>query len=170
MMDPFRLFSLVFSYPTEETIRELAHLRLDGECAGTFCCNVLCTTPLEELQAEYTRLFINAYPSALCPPYESFYREGTVYGATSGDVEQVYLDNGLDYVFEGEPPDFLSVELDFLAVTHDEAFLGRLKEWVFRFTAKVREHSGIYGVCAVELEMLLRDGSTAPNVTYRGEG
>ncbi len=160
-MNPFRLFSLVFSYPTEETVRELVLLSQNGDCPGAPCCSALSSVSLEELQAEYTRLFINAYPSVLCPPYESFYREGAVYGITSSEVEQVYLNSGLDYVFEGEPPDFLSVELDFLAITNDEAFLNRLKEWVFQFTAKVREHSGIYGICAGELEAFLESGSTA---------
>lgn len=160
-MNPFRLFSLVFSYPTEESVRELARMSRNGKCPGASCCSVLSGIPLVDLQSEYTRLFITAYPSVLCPPYESFYREGTVYGAASDEVEQVYRGSGLDYMFEGEPPDFLSVELDFLAVTNDEAFLARLKEWVFRFTAMVREHSGVYGVCAGELEAFLQNGPAA---------
>lgn len=155
-MNPFGFFSFVFSYPTEETIKVIAACAQTGRpSCGRRCADALCNVDLEELQAEYTRLFINAYPTLLCPPYESFYREGTVYGTTAGVVRDFYKDHGFDYVYEGEPPDLLSVELDFLAMTDDGAFRERLKEWVFDFTERVKKNSEVYGVCAGELEKLL---------------
>jgi putative dimethyl sulfoxide reductase chaperone len=156
-LNPFRCFSLVFSYPTRETLRELGGLRDSAELAGIRCLASLTSVPLEELETEFTRLFISAFPALPCPPYESFYREGVVYGKTTTDVRDIYKSHGFDYVYEGEPPDLLSVELDFLSMIDDSAFLNRFKEWVFEFTKRVKSSSGIYGVCAQELENLLNN-------------
>ena len=156
MNNPYRLFSLVFSYPTPEAVRDVADLPDGVRDLFPKCAGMLAGTALEELQAEYTRLFINSYPALLCPPYESFYREGIVYGKSSQEVLAIYGEHGLDYSYEGEPPDHISAELDFLALTDDGRFLGRLKEWVFSFSERVREHSPIYGACAAELESFLK--------------
>ncbi|MEW5745581.1 MAG: molecular chaperone TorD family protein [Nitrospirota bacterium] len=155
-MNPYRLFSLVFSYPTEKTVAAVSEAVDDEAALLTACVQQMQCTPLEQLQEEYTRLFINSYPTLLCPPYESFYRDGTLYGSSSAEVKEIYKTYGLDYTYEGEPPDLLSVELDFLALTNDGAFLERLNGWIFAFTKRVKEHSGIYGPCAEELEEFLR--------------
>jgi nitrate reductase assembly molybdenum cofactor insertion protein NarJ len=138
-------------------LRDLEELRDSEGFAGIRCLGALTSVPLEELETEYTRLFISAFPALPCPPYESFYREGVVYGKTSVDVREIYNSHGFDYVYEGEPPDLLSVELDFLSMTDESAFLNRFKEWVFEFTKRVKNSSGIYGVCAQELESFLNN-------------
>ena len=50
-----------------------------GQAISSFL-NSFLNSPLEDLEVEYTRLFINSYPSLPCPPYESVYRteEGLV--------------------------------------------------------------------------------------------
>jgi nitrate reductase assembly molybdenum cofactor insertion protein NarJ len=154
-MNPYRYYSLVFSYPTEESLRQIKELGETGDFSALHSCGVLHAVPLEKAQAEYTRLFISAYPALLCPPYESYYREGIVYGQASVEVGELYERHGLKFSFEGEPPDLLSAELDFLALTNDRSFLARVKEWVFEFTGRVKEHSKLYDVCADELETLL---------------
>jgi TorA maturation chaperone TorD len=110
---------------------------------------------LEEVQTEYTRLFISAYPALLCPPYESYYREGLVYGQTSIDAEEWYRQYHLQFSGENEPPDHLSVELEFLAITGDSAFGQKLREWVPKFTERVKASSTIYGACTEDLERFL---------------
>ncbi|MDI6728209.1 MAG: molecular chaperone TorD family protein [Thermodesulfovibrionales bacterium] len=153
-MNPFRYFSLVFSYPTEEMLEEIEELSADFP--GMRCSEILRGMPIEDVKAEYTRLFISAFPALLCPPYESFYREGVVYGNTSAEVCEIYKSHGFDYVYEGEPPDLLSVELDFLSMTNDGDFLDRLKEWIFDFTERVKRHSSLYGILAEELENFIK--------------
>lgn len=69
--------------------------------------------PLEEVQYEYTRLFVNGYPKTACPPYESVYREGTMLGESAMDVYLIYRDWGLE-VSEEEAGDHLAVMLEFL--------------------------------------------------------
>ncbi len=155
-MNLYRYFSLLFSYPTEEIIRDIKELPAAEGIAGHRFAEVLGTVSLEELQAEYTRLFISAYPKLLCPPYESYYREGIVYGNSSIEVSEWYQKRGLDFACEEQPPDLLSAELDFLALTNDDLFLARMKEWVFHFTARVRGHSALYGPAASALEIFLK--------------
>lgn len=155
-MNPYSLFSLIFTYPSDETIGEILEIKKNGGYPELSSLEVLGRVPLQELQAEYTRLFISSYPSLLCPPYESFYREGMVYGNSSVEVLEFYKEHGLNFVYEGEPADLLSAELDFLAITNSETFLRRLKEWVFAFTDRVKKNSEIYGICSFELETFLQ--------------
>ncbi|HUI45843.1 MAG TPA: molecular chaperone TorD family protein [Nitrospirota bacterium] len=154
-MNPYRYFSLIFSYPTEENRRELGKLSMTEGVAGLHSAEILGAVTLEELQAEYTRLYISAYPTLLCPPYESYYREGIVYGNSSVEVGEWYQKRGLDFTCEGEPADVVKAELEFLAITNDGPFLKRMKEWIFKFTQNVKLNSTLYGPCADELEAYL---------------
>ncbi len=154
-MNPYRYFSIVFSYPTESTLREIREIAKTGDL-DVRSAEILGAVSLEDAQAEYTRLFISSYPRLLCPPYESYYREGIVYGNSTIEVGEWYRKSGLDFTFEGEPSDILSAELDFMALTNDQSFLMRMKEWIFEVTGRVKKHSTIYGVAADELEHLLR--------------
>jgi len=154
----FKLFSLIFSYPSQEVVEEIKQMadgfpELKPEIKSAM--EKFVETEIEELQTEYTRLFVSSHPTLLCPPYESYYREGLVYGNASVEVRELYERRGLNYVYEGEPPDHISVELDFLAITGDMEFVNRLKEWIFDFTKRVKEHSSIYGAFAEELEKYL---------------
>ncbi len=166
-MNPYRYFSLLFSFPSAETVREVRDSAGSAGRAGLHSGKAIETASIEELQAEYTRLFISAYPKLLCPPYESYYREGVVYGNSSIEVGEWYRRQGLDFTCEGQPPDLLSAELDFLALTDDKQFLARMKEWIFEFTARVKEHSKLYGPCAAELEDLLKQEEGALLVESR---
>ncbi len=156
-MNLYRYFSLLFSYPTEDTLRQMQELSGAGDVAGLRSRDALEAIPLEEVQAEYTRMFVSAYPKVPCPPYESYYREGIVYGNSSTMAREWYRKQGLDFTLEGEPPDHLSVELEFLAIRNDRAFLERLREWIYEFTALVKNNSAIYGRCAEDLEEFLKE-------------
>jgi len=160
-MNTYRLFSLMFSYPSAETIQGIAEMLNNGEYPKLRSPGALVTVPLEALQSEYTKLFISDFPFLLCPPYESYYREGIVYGNTSVEVAEFYRRHGLDFAYEGEPPDLLSAELDFMAITNNKAFLKKLKEWVFEFTQRVKKHSEVYGPCSDELEGFLKQEQSA---------
>lgn len=116
----------------------------------------LITEPLEAVQTEYTRLFISAFPSLLCPPYESFYRDGQLYGQAIDELAALYEKAGLAYSCETQPLDYLPTELEFYALTGEDAMLQRLREWVPQFAEQVTEHSPLYGPCAQELVRSLR--------------
>jgi nitrate reductase assembly molybdenum cofactor insertion protein NarJ len=158
-MNPYRYFSLIFSFPTDELLNEIRERSRSEDLANLHSGEAIGSVPLEEAQAEYTRLFISAYPAVLCPPYESYYREGIVYGQSSVEIGEWYEKSGLRFTYEGEPPDLLSVELDYLAMTNDSLFLARMKEWVFDFTERVKQHSTLYGPCVIELEAYLKNAN-----------
>ncbi|MDD2542530.1 MAG: molecular chaperone TorD family protein [Desulfuromonadaceae bacterium] len=77
---------------------------------------------LEIMQIEYTRLFINAAPAVIAPPYSSVYldREGNLYGRSAVWVKQFYHQQGFDVAGEGDIPDNLALELEFLALLMEE--------------------------------------------------
>jgi len=146
----FKLFSLIFSPPTEETLNEIKKLGLDELSEESK--KILLETDPQELLIEYTRTFINAFPKVPCPPYESYYKEGVVYGESSVQVEKIYRSHGLIYDYKSEPPDHISVELEFLALKEDIEFLERLKKWIPLFTKCVKENSRMYAPLARDLE------------------
>ena len=150
----FKLFSLIFSPPTKETLEEIKKLGLEGLSEESR--RILLETDQQELLIEYTRTFINAYPKVPCPPYESYYREGVVYGEASVQVEKIYRNHGLIYDYKSEPPDHISVELEFLAIEEDIEFLERVKKWVPLFTKCVKENSKIYASLAIDLEKFIK--------------
>ncbi len=154
MNSKLKFFSLIFSYPTFEVISQIKSIVEDLPDCKSMAEKIL-SMPLEDLQVEYTRLFITAHPSLYCPPYESYYREGSVYGNASVEVREIYEKSGLEYSFEGEPPDHISVELEFLSLTEDRDFAGRMMEWVPEFARRVKENSEIYGEFAEEMVRLI---------------
>jgi len=118
------------------------------------------------LGVEFTRLFRGIRRGECRPPYESVYREGTISGACSSRVNAWYRRFGLDLTssFEGEPPDHIAFELDFMRnLCNKEAeangrgiyqeacrLLQAQKEfldehllmWVGEFCSEVKEHDG----------------------------
>ena len=77
---------------------------------------------LEILQIEHTRLFINAHPAVIAPPYSSVYldQEGNLFGPSAVWVRKFYQQHGFELSGEGDIPDHLVLELDFIALLIDE--------------------------------------------------
>ena len=74
-------------------------------------------TALEELQVEYTRLFVNAYPGIPAPPYGSIYLEedGLVWGDTTVDALKIYTEAGLKIADDfHDIPDHIAAALEFV--------------------------------------------------------
>lgn len=121
-----------------------------------------CQAPLDDLQIEYTRLFINGSPKATIPPYASVYMDGdaNIHGRTTEKTRDFYRQRGFDLVNETEPADHLQHELEFLAalvrdnqLEDEELFLKTLfRPWFQRFQEKSKttvRHP--YYLVAVEL-------------------
>jgi TorA maturation chaperone TorD len=68
---------------------------------------------LRILQGEYVRLFVNSLPEVPCPPYGSFYIEGTLMGESTVALRNLYRSYGF---VADEIPDHVAVELEFLAL------------------------------------------------------
>ena len=110
---------------------------------------------LELLQAEYVRLFINALPETPCPPYGSFYLEGTLMGDSTIRLRDLYASHGFH---TDEMEDHISIELEFLASSawlqawkgwgeSIDLLLDHLRSWTPAFFAQIEktDKSGFFG-------------------------
>lgn len=99
---------------------------------------------IQDLQLEYTGLFINAATTgATIPPYASVYMDGdrNIQGRTTEQTRDFYRACGFDIVNKAEPADHLQHELEFLAAlvgeerfADEEHFLKTLfRPWFQRF-------------------------------------
>jgi len=79
----------------------------------------LSATPLDQWQAEHTRLFINGYPRTACPPYGSIHRHGRMEGPICDELRSLYQRAGLAPVRE-VPADYLGTILEFAAWLHEQ--------------------------------------------------
>ncbi len=123
--------------------------------------------PLDQIQGEYTRLFISNYPHLPCPPYESAYREGALMGQAAEAVHALYRQWGLE--LEGKMADHVGAELEFMAflaalpqdegtIAAQQVFLRQhLLTWLPRFAADLTEHArlGFYRSLALLLSTFL---------------
>lgn len=115
-----------------------------------------------EVAREYTRLFINAFPHVVAPPYGSVYMEkdGQVYGKFTSEVVSFYHETG--FTLKGDLhdlPDHIAHELEFMGIlTGQEGqasepervkleevqmiFLSRfILPWIPTFCGKISEES-----------------------------
>ncbi len=101
--------------------------------------------PVNDLQLEYTRLFINAVPHVVAPPYASVHLEGdgSLYGNIAEKTARFYQNKGFEYAGD-DLPDHIVNELEFLAILVQEdgegyeEFRGKLFiPWFARFKEKV---------------------------------
>ncbi|QGA54027.1 hypothetical protein GFS03_05290 [Sulfolobus sp. E5-1-F] len=85
----------------------------------------------DKVATEFTSCFINDYKHVKCPPYESWYREKTVYGISAQRVLEEYTKYGI--YPKKQLPDHISAELEFVSFL---LFIGQEEE-ARRF---IREH------------------------------
>lgn len=73
---------------------------------------------IEDLQVDYTRLFINAVPQCPAPPFGSVYLESgrSLWGRTTERVRDFYRGHGFDIADPDAVPDEISIELEFLGL------------------------------------------------------
>lgn len=70
---------------------------------------------LEDLQVEYTRLFINGVPHVVAPPYGSVYIDKSMRGGYSDKILQYYSTSGYKLKAGADLPDSLIHQLEFLS-------------------------------------------------------
>ncbi len=88
---------------------------------------------VEELQVEHTRLFINAAPHVIAPPYGSVYQNHSLAGQYSEDVHLFYRENGYDLGEKSDFADNLTYQLEFLSYIAKEGKSKIQQEFLFRF-------------------------------------
>ncbi len=153
----YRLLALAVNYParswfTPEYWRVVSRtwLEIDGGQATVQLPEYpQSEQSFEELQIEYTRLFINAVPHVVAPMYGSVYldSDGVLYGASAEKVKAFYQQCDVTLNGEGDIPDALGTQLKFLALLMDdgrevdaERFLSHyFRPWFTQFFQRVSE-------------------------------
>ncbi len=133
----YNILSLCFTYPDEKIVTWIIH----GEWIDTLkvALSLLAEEGFEkllepfkeflskaeekeislDLAREYTRLFINAFPHVVAPPYGSVYMEksGRVFGETTSEILKFYYLNGFTLKEDVKDlPDHIAHELEFLSI------------------------------------------------------
>ena len=129
----YRFLSRCFSHPEIELVQHFDSARLEEFLQAWRClglensedihraANWLAKWPsqemaLLELEKEYTRLYITAYPKVVAPPYSSVYldNEQYVWGKSTAEVARLYEAAGLGMNPDfHDIPDHIAAELEF---------------------------------------------------------
>ena len=110
---------------------------------------------LSDLRVEYTKLFVNAYPSVLCPPYESYFKHKRLsHPEVVSGLRTFY--SLLGYDVTGVASDHISAELEFMYIIilselpgeeklklQVEFLSDHLRHWALDFSMCVEEGSGM---------------------------
>ncbi|MBF0136400.1 MAG: molecular chaperone TorD family protein [Magnetococcus sp. DMHC-1] len=122
-------------------------------------------TPLTEWQAEHTRLFVNGIPRTLCPPFESYWRQGSMGGEFVPVIAGLFQRAGVEANPE-IPPDYLGSMLDLVVHLRQqpaehadllrELWEDHLAVWVPQFAARLVSSTSLalYGMLGSRLRDL----------------
>jgi TorA maturation chaperone TorD len=105
--------------------------------------------PIESLQIEYTRLFINGVPHVIAPPYGSVYLDKSLQGLHTEKTLRFYADHGYRLKDGADLPDHITYQLEFLSLLaqqNDQAaeteFLQTIfLPWFGKFYSRVKQDS-----------------------------
>ncbi len=144
-LSEFYLFlSLTMRYPDADFFTDefldtyenlLAGLELQEEQKSIHACRKEDENLLQTLRIEYTRLFINAVPHVIAPPYASIYLDGDhdLQGKTTEKTRDFYRENGYDITDSSEPADHIRFELEFLAALARDGKLDKEEQFLKKF-------------------------------------
>jgi len=111
----YKIFSLLFLSPRYNTkVKQLVEGIKDRpyyEIVSQLL--LLSEKEYDKISAEFTSCFINDYKHVKCPPYESWYREKTVFGTSAQQVIEKYSKYGI--YPQKQLADHLSTELEFVS-------------------------------------------------------
>lgn len=85
---------------------------------------------IEDLQIEYTRLFINGVPHVVAPPYGSVYLDKSLQGLHASKTLAYYREKGCDMAEGSDLPDHIVHELEFLSHLAEDGDLAGEKEFL----------------------------------------
>jgi len=140
----YQLLARCFSYPDQELLDLFDSARIEeylelwryvGSDARGIMARIVgwveeCPNreaALKELEKEYTRLFVNAYPKLFAPPYSSVYLDKArrVWGPSTGEVARLYEAAGLGIAADfHDLPDHIAAELEFASYLIGEPLKG----------------------------------------------
>jgi TorA maturation chaperone TorD len=178
MAEIYRFLAQSMRYPSSEWMQDdyfsvldtfLAELGWDTEAQALRRSISKDADWLEPLQVEHTRLFVNAIPSVIAPPYGSVYlsADGMLYGPSAEKAKAFYREQGFDLAGEADIPDHITFELEFLALLaeegkekEEELFLQKhFRPWFPKFQTRVLQEGRhpFYGVLVNLIDFFTRE-------------
>lgn len=115
--ETLRLLSGLLASPASDSLAVLRELAGEHAWLGEPVAE-LEQASLEEWQAEHARLFISGHPKTVCPPFESAFIGGALFGAACDRLSDLYQRAGLQA--EGAPPDYLGTMLECAAYLQEQ--------------------------------------------------
>ena len=131
----YKILSTCFQYPDKDSVTYLKEsvtkdlneclrglpygdeMRTAYDSLVSVIRSQISTFTLEDLQVEYTGLFITAFHDSFCPPYESIYRDDgrRLMGESTVSVKRYYnrFGLGVSQIFK-DLPDHIAAELEFM--------------------------------------------------------
>lgn len=154
----YRFCAHSLSYPTSRWFTEaylesfyhlLDLLEADEEKQAIRLAIKASDDPIEELQVEYTRLFINGAPHVAAPPYGSVYIDRGLQGQHAEKTLLFYRKHGFELKNSAELPDHIVHQLEFLALLAEKQDLEASRDflqsiflpWFSLFLARVLEEA-----------------------------
>jgi len=108
-----QLLAMLLGMPDRDSLPTLREMLSEHDWMSP-AVDELAGIPLEQWQAEHTRLFINGYPKTPCAPFESIYRHGRMDGPACEEMERLYKRAGVSPTGD-LPADYLGTMLAFAA-------------------------------------------------------
>lgn len=147
--ETLRLLSGLLASPGGDSLAVLRELAGEHAWLGEPVAE-LEQSSLEEWQAEHARLFISGHPKTVCPPFESAFLGGGMFGAACDQLSDLYRRAGLQA--DGAPPDYLGTLLECAAYLLEqpcghsnellqELWSEHLAAWVPRFGSVLQQES-----------------------------
>lgn len=159
-----RVLAELLGVPDDDALARLHDLHATQPWLGAAIAEIE-ALPLDEWQAEHTRLFVSGYPRTACPPFASAYREGRMSGTVAGDLAGLYGRVGL--AADSIPADYLGAMLEcasFLLENEGknedswdtlwhELWDVNMAPWLPKFAADLEHHSqlALYRLVAEQL-------------------
>ena len=153
MAQNFFVLSKLLTYPTKELKDEIKKIveNIKNEKKKenySLILNILSDeSNRENLEAEYTSLFITGYPKTPCPPYYSAYQTGLMVSEHTEELYDIYEKYGIELSNE-QFPDFIPTMMEFLTLLlsnnlEEEAkgFYSKYLSWLSEFADNIKRNT-----------------------------
>ena len=158
----FFLVGKLFTYPTLEMKEELEKVVTEDSFHNIL--SKVDSKNIENLQGEYTRLFVSGYPSTPCPPYFSAFKTGLVVSDHTDALYDIYDKYGIE-IPEGQFPDFIPILMEFMVLllsnNQDEeskTFYNKYISWLSEYSQNVKRNSKMdyFNLTSEKLDSLVK--------------
>ena len=148
LIEELRVLAWLLGIPCQES-RDEIELLAGQHLWLTAGAEQLKDLPLEQWQAEHTRLFISGFPKTIAIPFESVYLTGEMGGPAQESL--IHFFNTIGLQAEEGMADYLGTLLEalaFLLEQNNDQMASELKDkhlhkWVRRFADDVKQHSEV---------------------------